>query len=50
MPLKYLSNFWRKIDIPLINCEVFLTLSWFENCVITSLQKKLVTKKKSINI
>ena len=35
MPLKYLSNFWRTLDIPLINCEVTLTLSWSENCVIT---------------
>ena len=36
MPLKYLSNFWRTVDIPLINCEVSLTLTWFENCVIKS--------------
>ena len=34
--LKYLSNFWRTLDIPLINCEVSLTLTWSENCVITS--------------
>ena len=36
VPLKYLSNFWRTLDIPLINCEVSLTLTWSENCVITS--------------
>ena len=36
MPSKYLSNFWRTLDIPLINCEVSLTLTWSENCVITS--------------
>ena len=34
--LKYLSNFLRTLDIPLINCEVSLTLTWSENCVITS--------------
>ena len=34
MPLKYLSNFRRALDIPLINCEVSLTLTWSENCVI----------------
>ena len=34
VPLKYLSNFWRALDIPLINCEVSLTLTWSENCVI----------------
>ena len=36
MPLKYLSNFWRTLDIPLNNCEISLTLTWSENCVVTS--------------
>ena len=36
VPLKYLSNFWRTLDIPLINCEISLTLTWSENCVLTS--------------
>ena len=31
------------LDIPLINCEVSLALSWSDNCVITSLEKRLVT-------
>ena len=34
VPLKYLSNFWRSLNIPLINCEVELILPWFENCVL----------------
>ena len=34
VPLKYLSNFWGTLDIPLINCEVSLTLTWSKNCVI----------------
>ena len=34
VPLKYLSNFWRSLNIPLINCEVELILTWFENCVL----------------
>ena len=34
--LKYLSNFWRTIDMPLISCEISLTLTWPEHCVITS--------------
>ena len=34
--LKYLTNFSRALDIPLINCEVSLTLTWSENCVLTS--------------
>ena len=37
VPLKHLSNFWRNLDMALINCEVSLTLSLYENCVITSL-------------
>ena len=40
MPLKHLSNFWKTLDIPLINCEVPLTLTWSENCVITSKAKR----------
>ena len=36
IPLKCFSNFWRNLDMLLINCEVSLTLSWYENCVITS--------------
>ena len=34
--LIYLSNFWRALDIPLINCEIDLILTWSENCVLTS--------------
>ena len=34
VPLKHLSNFWRHLDIPLINCEVELILTWFKNCVL----------------
>ena len=36
MPLKYLSNFWKKLDIPLINCEINIILTWSKNCVIKS--------------
>ena len=32
-PLKYLRNFWRTLEIPLINCEVNLILTWPANCV-----------------
>ena len=34
VPLKYFSNFKRTLEIPLINCEVSLTLTWSPNCVI----------------
>ena len=36
VPLKYLSNFWRTLEIPLINCEVNLILTWSKDCVITN--------------
>ena len=34
VPLKYLSNFWRTFEMPLINCEVELILKWSAGCVI----------------
>ena len=36
VPLKYLSNFWRTLEMPLINCEVSLVLTWSTTCVITN--------------
>ena len=33
-PLKYLSNFWRTLEMPLINCKINLVLTWSANCVI----------------
>ena len=41
-PLKYLGNFWRALNIPLIICEVSLELKWNKNCVITSLERRQV--------
>ena len=35
-PLINFSNFWRTIEMPLINCEVNLILTWSSNCVITN--------------
>ena len=36
VPLKYLSNFWRILEMPLINCDVNLILTWSSTCVITN--------------
>ena len=36
VPLNYLSNFWRTLVIPLINCEVNLLLTWSRDSVITN--------------
>ena len=34
VPLKHLSNFWRTLEMPLINCEVNLILTWSSICVL----------------
>ena len=34
IPLKYLSKFWKSLNIPLINSEVELILTWSKNCVL----------------
>ena len=36
VPLKYLSNFWRTLEMPLINCKVNLILTWLSTCFITN--------------
>ena len=35
-PLKHLSNFWRTLESPLINCEISFILTFSTNCVIAS--------------
>ena len=35
MPLKYLSNFWRTLEMPLINCEINFILTCSAKCVIS---------------
>ena len=42
VPLKYLGNFWRALNMPLISCEVSLELKWNKNYIITSLEQRLV--------
>ena len=34
VPLKYLNNFWRTLEMPLINCEVKFILTWSASCVV----------------
>ena len=36
VPLQYLSNFWRSLEMPLINCKVELSLKWYERCLLTA--------------
>ena len=37
IPLKHLSNFWRSLNILLINCEVELILTWTKNCALADM-------------
>ena len=37
IPLKHLSNFWRTLNIPLINCEIELILTWSKNCALVDM-------------
>ena len=36
VPIKYLSNFWKTLEMPLINCEVNVILTLSATCVITN--------------
>ena len=40
IPLKHLSDFWRNLNIPLINCEVELILTWLKNCVLADMRER----------
>ena len=50
IPLKYLGNFWRVINMPLTSCEVSLELKWNKNCVITSIQKREIEAARPARI
>ena len=49
VPLKYSSNFWRTLEMPLINCGVNLILTWTSNCVLiaTAIQNQAATFEKT---
>ena len=36
VPLKYLGNFWKTLEMHLINCKINLILTWSSTCVITN--------------
>ena len=36
VPLKYLSNFWRSLEMSLINCKIELSLNWIENYILST--------------
>ena len=49
VPLKYLSNFWRTLNMPLINCELPLILTWSESYVITSMVKRIANMQRDVS-
>ena len=53
VPLKYLSNFWRSLEMPLINCKIHLELNWSKNCVMSTIANtnfKIVNTKLCVPI
>ena len=49
VPLKYSSNFWRSLEVPLINCKTHLELSWTKDCVMSTIaDTKFKTTKHKI--
>ena len=37
LPSKYLSNFWRSLDLPFINCEIEIDLTWSKECIVSEI-------------
>ena len=35
VPLKYISNFFRSLELPLVNCKIDLELTWHKDCIIS---------------
>ena len=42
VPLKYLSDFWRSLEMPSINCKVYLELNWIEDCILSSARNSAI--------
>ena len=38
LPLKFLTNFWKSLEMPLINWKVELSLGWIEECVLNTVE------------
>ena len=36
VPLKYVSSFFRSLDLPLVNCKIDLELTWHKDCMTSS--------------
>ena len=49
VPLNYLSNIWRSVDLPLINCGIDLDLSCSKNCLLLEEDDNLINATFQIN-
>ena len=45
--LKYLSNFWRTLEIPLINCKIYIELNWSKDCVMSTIANTILKIRKT---
>ena len=50
VPLKHLSNFFRSLEIPLINCKIHLDLTWAENCLMSNIAGATTFQIKSTKL
>ena len=39
--VKYLSNFWKSLEMPLINCRIHLELNWSKDCIMSTIASTL---------
>ena len=42
VPLNYVSNFFRSLEMPLVNCKIDLELTWHKDCMISSVNAAAV--------
>ena len=50
VPLNYLSNFWRSLEMLLINCKVNLELNWSIDCVMSSIAENTTSKITNLKL
>ena len=48
VPLKYLSNFCRSLDLLLANCKIELDVKWTKHCAISEISRTLAVPAKPI--
>ena len=47
VPLKYLSNFFRSLEMPLINCKIHLELEWASHCVLCTQDARFIIEEQN---